>query len=99
MVPQRRGVAQLGLRHIESTPLPATLELRKTRSRKRTAAMRNQADQYRAFDVHQATVVGTARKPGSESAAWYGANRGVRDCRCGAKSRSARAHSLEERTA
>src|SRR5262245_45619546 len=50
-----------GLTHIESTPLPATLELRKTRSRKGAAAMKNQAIQYLAFDVHQATTVATVR--------------------------------------
>src|SRR5213078_4282643 len=49
------------LTHIESTLLPATLELRKTRSRKGAAAMKKQAIQYLAFDVHQATVVATVR--------------------------------------
>src|SRR5882672_3151853 len=54
-------VAQTRLTHIESTPLPATLESPKTRSRKGAAAMEKQAIQYLAFDVHQATVVATVR--------------------------------------
>src|SRR5207253_7456582 len=40
------------LTHIESTLLPATLEVPTTKSRKGAAAMKDQAIQYLAFDVH-----------------------------------------------
>src|SRR5689334_19268798 len=57
-----RFVKRDGFTHIESTPLPANLESPKTKSRKGAAAMKNQAIQYLALDVHQATTVGTVRE-------------------------------------
>src|SRR5439155_25327883 len=51
----------VGLTHIESTLLPATLEVPTTKSRKGAAAMKDQAIQYLAFDVHRSTIVATAR--------------------------------------
>src|SRR5689334_20789289 len=56
-----RFVKRDGFTHIESTPLPANLESPKTKSRKGAAAMKNQAIQYLALDVHQATTVATMR--------------------------------------
>jgi transposase len=49
------------LTDIESALPPATLGLPKTKSRKGAAAMKNQAIQYLALDVHQATTVATVR--------------------------------------
>ncbi len=53
--------ASVGLTHIESTPLPVPLESPDAKRKEGTAAMKNQAIQYLAFDVHQATVVATLR--------------------------------------
>src|SRR5690242_1955231 len=52
---------EIGLTHIESALPPATLESPKTKSRKGAAAMKNQAIQYLALDVHQATTVASVR--------------------------------------
>jgi transposase len=49
------------LTHIESTLPPVTVKSADTRSRKGAAAMKNQAIQYLALDVHQATTVATVR--------------------------------------
>src|ERR1700694_4952363 len=50
------------LTHIENPPFPLPLESRKTRGeRKGAAAMKQQAIQYVAFDVHQATTVTSLR--------------------------------------
>src|SRR5438477_5319594 len=84
------------LTHIESAPLPATLELRQTRSRKGAAAMKNQAIQYLAFDVHQATVVATVRDEHGairlRATVLTGADGGECDPRSGAQSGFARAY-------
>src|SRR5258708_2611383 len=47
--------------HVESAPLPVSLETTKGKRKEGTAAMKNQAIQYLAFDVHQATVVSSLR--------------------------------------
>src|SRR5712691_12592291 len=47
--------------HIKSPLLPATLESEKVKGTKGAAAMKNQAIQYLALDVHQSTVVATLR--------------------------------------
>src|SRR5437870_11329434 len=52
----------VGPTHIESAPLPVSLESRKTKRKEGTAAMKEQAIQYVALDIHQATTVATARK-------------------------------------
>jgi transposase len=50
-----------GLTHVESAPLPVSLELRNDKRKEGTAAMKQQAIQYLALDVHQATTVATVR--------------------------------------
>jgi transposase len=50
-----------GLTHVESTPLPVSLERSKPKRKEGAAAMKNQAIQYLAFDVHQATIVASLR--------------------------------------
>jgi predicted GNAT family acetyltransferase len=47
--------------HVENTPLPVSLDSREDKRKEGTAAMRQQAIQYLAFDVHQATSVATVR--------------------------------------
>src|SRR6185436_5985813 len=47
--------------HIESAPLPVSSELANDERKEGTAAMKNQAIQYLALDVHQATSVATVR--------------------------------------
>jgi hypothetical protein len=54
-LPRRR------LTHIESTLPPATLESPDNKHRKGAAAMKEQAIQYVALDVHQATLVVSVR--------------------------------------
>src|SRR5947208_2046826 len=53
--------AAVRLTHVESAPLPVSLELTRTKRKEGTAAMKQQAIQYLALDVHQATVVASLR--------------------------------------
>ena len=50
-----------GLTHVESAPLPVSLELSKPKRKEGAAATKQQAIQYLAMDVHQATVVASLR--------------------------------------
>src|SRR5437773_5619715 len=50
-----------GLTHVESPPLPVSLDRSKTKRKEATAAMKDQAIHYLGLDVHQATVVATSR--------------------------------------
>src|SRR6266550_3857626 len=50
------------LTHIESALLPVSLESPNAKRKEGAAAMKNQAIQYLALDVHQATTVATVRK-------------------------------------
>src|SRR5688500_5664681 len=49
------------LTHDESTLLPVSLELGNNQRKEGAAAMKNQATQYLALDVHQATIVASVR--------------------------------------
>src|SRR5256885_12977692 len=49
------------LTHIESAPLPVRLGRSKTKRKEGAAAMKDQAIQYLALDVHQATIVASVR--------------------------------------
>ena len=49
------------LTHVESTPLPVSLGVSKTKRKEGTAAMKSQATHYVGLDVHQATTVATSR--------------------------------------
>src|SRR5918998_668535 len=51
----------VSLTHAESTPLPVSLDSPEFKRKEGTAAMKDQAIQYLAMDVHQATVVATLR--------------------------------------
>ena len=52
---------RIRLTHVESAPLPVSLELANDKRKEGTAAMKQQAIQYLALDVHQATVVASLR--------------------------------------
>jgi transposase len=54
-------MAASSLTHIESAPLPVSLELRNDKRKEGAAAMKQQAIQYVALDVHQATLVVSVR--------------------------------------
>jgi len=62
--------ANSGLTHIESTPLPVSLELRNDRRKEGAAAMKQQAIQYVALDVHQATLVRACGVPRCHAGPW-----------------------------
>src|SRR5947209_294671 len=47
--------------HVDSTLLPVSLESPNNQTKEGAAAMKNQATQYLALDVHQATVVASLR--------------------------------------
>jgi len=49
------------LTHVESTPLPVSLDRSKTKRKEGTAAMKQQAIHYLGLDVHQATIAATSR--------------------------------------
>src|SRR5688572_12299156 len=51
----------VGLTHVESTPLPLSLESARTKRKEGAAAMKNQAIHYLGLDVHQATTVVSVR--------------------------------------
>src|SRR3989442_244060 len=51
----------VGLTHVESPPLPVSLDRSKTKRKEGTAAMKDQAIHYLGLDVHQATIVATSR--------------------------------------
>jgi hypothetical protein len=53
----------IGLTHVESPPLPVSLDSREFKRKEGAAAMKEQAIQYLAMDVHQATIVAWARRP------------------------------------
>src|SRR6266568_3666396 len=55
------SVDRARLMHIESAPLPVSLESPNAKRKEGAAAMKNQAIQYLALDVHQATTVATVR--------------------------------------
>src|SRR5689334_4241007 len=50
-----------GLTHVESTPLPVSLELSKPKRKEGAAAMKQQAIHFVGLDVHQSTVVASVR--------------------------------------
>jgi hypothetical protein len=54
-------VATDGLTHVESTSLPVSLVSPEIKRKEGTAAMKEQAIQYLAMDVHQATIVACVR--------------------------------------
>src|SRR5438477_9446600 len=58
---QFRGVNDPRLTHVESAPLPVSLDRSKTKRKEGTAAMKDQAIHYLGLDVHQATIVATSR--------------------------------------
>jgi hypothetical protein len=56
-----RSVLCARLTHVESAPLPVSLDQSKAKRKEGTAAMKNQAIHYLGLDVHQATIVATCR--------------------------------------
>src|SRR6266545_899636 len=54
-------VCDVGLTHVESAPLPVSLDRSKSKRKEGTAAMKDQAIHYLGLDVHQATIVATSR--------------------------------------
>src|SRR5688572_27877045 len=54
----------VSLTHVESAPLGATMELRRSHVSHQGAALMKRTVKYVGLDVHQATIVASVREPG-----------------------------------